>query len=100
MIDKNIISPNQKADYAILGEAVRDARNIEAETFEEKLERLKMIKDLIGGRLQVHANERKNNAEDRANDLHNRQFGTNFKRREVESKGFDDTTHIKENFDL
>ena len=38
----------------------------------------------------------KNNAEDRANDLHNRQFGTNFKRREVESKGFDDTTHIKE----
>ena len=56
---KNIISPNQKADYAILGEAVRDARNIEAETFEEKLERLKMIKELIGGRLQVHANERK-----------------------------------------
>lgn len=92
MAKLTIIPTNQKADYAVAGEVINDLRSIEAESLEDKIAKAYAISKLLNDRLLMKDAERKDLASDRTDDLHNRQFGTNFQRRIIESTGFDDTT--------
>lgn len=97
-MDKKKLSPNQKADYAIASEIINELRSYETHYLEEAIAKASALDRILKTRLEMHAQEHQRARLQKELEEFN---GTRnpVSIREIESKGFDDTTHIKDDFD-
>lgn len=98
-MDRKKLSPNQKADYAIASEVINELRQYETHYLEDAIAKCDALDRIMKTRLAMHAQEFQRAKLQKELEEFNGTKNPVFIR-EIESKGFDDTTHIKENYDL
>ena len=94
-MDKKKLSPNQKADYAIASEVINELRQVETHYLEDAIAKAYAIDRVMNTRLTMHAQEfQRARLKKELEEFNGTRNSVHL--REIESKGFDDTTHIKD----
>lgn len=97
-MDNKKLPPNQKADYAVASEVINEIRQNETHCLEDAIAKAYALDRVLNTRLSMRAEERL--MARLLMDLDNHKgIKTDIQLREIESKGFDNTTNIKDNFD-
>ena len=88
---------NQKSIYAVICKNIEEVDNCEAQYLEEKIQKLDALVRASRMATDMMITEHQRAKLKKELSEYNKS-GEKIELREIESKGFDDTTHIKDNF--